>query len=130
MLSAAHDILKKQESANHTASVRQPISVDVFNFSIGPCSYMHEGLYRQNTELDLFPFLVQISVTLPVDFQGTNSSNSSRYDCNPVSTAVNGDSLHTMLTPSYSFLTLKFCERRHKKDIMLKNCLLSEQALK
>ncbi|TKS92358.1 Battenin Protein CLN3 [Collichthys lucidus] len=49
MLSAAHDILKKQESGNATASS---------------------------------------SVTLPVDFQGGNSSNSSRYDCNPVSTAA------------------------------------------
>ncbi|XP_019118103.1 battenin isoform X2 [Larimichthys crocea] len=49
MLSAAHDILKKQESGNATASS---------------------------------------SVTLAVDFQGGNSSNSSRYDCNPVSTAA------------------------------------------
>ncbi|XP_041633892.1 battenin isoform X2 [Cheilinus undulatus] len=49
MLSAAHDILKKQESENNTASV---------------------------------------SGTLSVDFQGGNSSNSSRYDCNPVSTAA------------------------------------------
>ncbi|XP_008283958.1 battenin isoform X2 [Stegastes partitus] len=49
MLSAAHDILKKQESENATASS---------------------------------------SVTLTVDFQAGNSSNSSRYDCNPVSTAA------------------------------------------
>ncbi|XP_076609465.1 battenin [Chaetodon auriga] len=49
MLSAAHDILKKQESGNTTASA---------------------------------------SVTLAVDVQGGNSSNSSRYDCNPVSTAA------------------------------------------
>uniref|UniRef100_A0A8D3CAC5 Battenin n=1 Tax=Scophthalmus maximus TaxID=52904 RepID=A0A8D3CAC5_SCOMX len=45
MLSAAHDILKKQESGN-------------------------------------------TSTTLAVDFQAGNSSNSSRYDCNPVSTAA------------------------------------------
>lgn len=49
MLSAAHDILKKQESGNATAST---------------------------------------TATLAVDFQGGNSSNSSRYDCNPVSTAA------------------------------------------
>ncbi|XP_060946002.1 battenin isoform X1 [Limanda limanda] len=49
MLSAAHDILKKQESHNTTAPTEP---------------------------------------TLPVDFQGGNSSNSSRYDCNPVSTAA------------------------------------------
>ncbi|XP_074511098.1 battenin isoform X3 [Sebastes fasciatus] len=49
MLSAAHDILQKQESQNATAST---------------------------------------SATLAVDFQGGNSSNSSRYDCNPVSTAA------------------------------------------
>ncbi|AWP18366.1 putative battenin [Scophthalmus maximus] len=49
MLSAAHDILKKQESGNATAST---------------------------------------STTLAVDFQAGNSSNSSRYDCNPVSTAA------------------------------------------
>ncbi|XP_054464291.1 battenin [Anoplopoma fimbria] len=49
MLSAAHDILKKQESQNGTAST---------------------------------------SPTLAVEFQGGNSSNSSRYDCNPVSTAA------------------------------------------
>uniref|UniRef100_A0A3Q3VW41 Battenin n=1 Tax=Mola mola TaxID=94237 RepID=A0A3Q3VW41_MOLML len=49
MLSAAHDILKNQESANSTAST---------------------------------------SATLAVDFQVGNSSNSSRYDCNPVSTAA------------------------------------------
>ncbi|XP_078126443.1 battenin [Sander vitreus] len=49
MLSAAHDILKKQETANTTAST---------------------------------------SATLAMDFQGGNSSNSSRYDCNPVSTAA------------------------------------------
>lgn len=49
MLSAAYDILQKQESTNATASA---------------------------------------SVTLDVDFQGRNSSNSSRYDCNPVSTAA------------------------------------------
>lgn len=49
MLSAAHDILKKQESKNTTAST---------------------------------------PATLAVDFQGGNSSNSSRYDCNPVSTAA------------------------------------------
>nr|XP_020463954.1 battenin isoform X2 [Monopterus albus] len=46
MLSAAHDILKKQESENATAS------------------------------------------TTAMDFQGGNSSNSSRYDCNPVSTGA------------------------------------------
>ncbi|XP_053299152.1 battenin isoform X2 [Pleuronectes platessa] len=49
MLSAAHDILKKQESHKTTASTE---------------------------------------ATLAVDFQGGNSSNSSRYDCNPVSTAA------------------------------------------
>ncbi|KAF1380119.1 hypothetical protein PFLUV_G00183200 [Perca fluviatilis] len=49
MLSAAHDILTKQETANTTAST---------------------------------------SATLAMDFQGGNSSNSSRYDCNPVSTAA------------------------------------------
>ncbi|XP_032394018.1 battenin isoform X2 [Etheostoma spectabile] len=49
MLSAAHDILKKQETANTTAST---------------------------------------SATLAMDFQVGNSSNSSRYDCNPVSTAA------------------------------------------
>ncbi|XP_036945593.1 battenin [Acanthopagrus latus] len=49
MLSAAHDILKHQESGNTTAST---------------------------------------SATLALDFQGGNSSNSSRYDCNPVSTAA------------------------------------------
>lgn len=51
MLSAAHDILKKQESGNSTASA---------------------------------------SVTLAVNFQAGNSSNSSssNYDCNPVSTAA------------------------------------------
>ncbi|XP_041812834.1 battenin isoform X2 [Chelmon rostratus] len=49
MLSAAHDILKKQESGNTTAPT---------------------------------------SATSAVDFQGGNSSNSSRYDCNPVSTAA------------------------------------------
>ncbi|KAI3360311.1 hypothetical protein L3Q82_014621 [Scortum barcoo] len=49
MLSAAHDILTKQESGNTTAST---------------------------------------SATLAMDFQGGNSSNSSRYDCNPVSTAA------------------------------------------
>lgn len=49
MLSAAHDILKKQESQNATAS-----------------SW----------------------VTLAVDVQAGNSSNSSSYDCNPVSTAA------------------------------------------
>nr|XP_046270500.1 battenin [Scatophagus argus] len=49
MLSAAHDILKKQESGNTTASTL---------------------------------------VTVAIDFQGGNSSNSSRYDCNPVSTAA------------------------------------------
>ncbi|XP_034749421.1 battenin [Etheostoma cragini] len=49
MLSAAHDILNKQETANTTAST---------------------------------------SATLAMDFQGGNSSNSSRYDCNPVSTAA------------------------------------------
>ncbi|XP_042360623.1 battenin isoform X2 [Plectropomus leopardus] len=49
MLSAAHDILIKQESENATAST---------------------------------------SASLAVDFQGGNSSNSSRYDCNPVSTAA------------------------------------------
>lgn len=49
MLSAAHDILKKQESQNATASS---------------------------------------SVTFAVDIQAGNSSNSSSYDCNPVSTAA------------------------------------------
>lgn len=49
MLSAAHDILKKQESQNATASSL---------------------------------------VTLAVDVQAGNSSNSSSYDCNPVSTAA------------------------------------------
>ncbi|XP_044038004.1 battenin isoform X4 [Siniperca chuatsi] len=49
MLSAAHDVLKKQESGNATVSA---------------------------------------SATLAVGFQGGNSSNSSRYDCNPVSTAA------------------------------------------
>ncbi|XP_060883005.1 battenin [Labrus mixtus] len=49
MLSAAHDILKKQSSENNTASA---------------------------------------SASLTVDFQSGNSSNSSRYDCNPVSTAA------------------------------------------
>nr|XP_043906818.1 battenin isoform X1 [Solea senegalensis] len=49
MLSAAHDILKKQESENATAST---------------------------------------SATLDLHLQGGNSSNSSRYDCNPVSTAA------------------------------------------
>ncbi|XP_029015668.1 battenin [Betta splendens] len=49
MLSAAHDILKKQESKNATSSIQ---------------------------------------TTLTMDFQGGNSSNSSRYDCNPVSTAA------------------------------------------
>ncbi|XP_056258375.1 battenin isoform X1 [Seriola aureovittata] len=49
MLSAAHDILKKQESENGTAPTPP---------------------------------------TVAVDFQGRNSSNSSRYDCNPVSTAA------------------------------------------
>lgn len=49
MLSAAHDILKKQESKNATASV---------------------------------------SSTLNVDIEGGNKTNSSRYDCNPVSTAA------------------------------------------
>ncbi|XP_038565792.1 battenin isoform X2 [Micropterus salmoides] len=49
MLSAAHDILEKQESGNTTAST---------------------------------------SAKLAVNFQGGNSSNSSRYDCNPVSTAA------------------------------------------
>ncbi|XP_018553866.1 LOW QUALITY PROTEIN: battenin-like [Lates calcarifer] len=49
MLSAAHDILKKQESENATANTPS---------------------------------------TLTVDFQGGNSSNGSRYDCNPVSTAA------------------------------------------
>ncbi|XP_071330926.1 battenin isoform X2 [Trachinotus anak] len=49
MLSAAHDILKKQESENATAPT---------------------------------------PATVAVDFHGGNSSNSSRYDCNPVSTAA------------------------------------------
>ncbi|KAM6966547.1 battenin isoform 2-T2 [Tautogolabrus adspersus] len=49
MLSAAHDILKKQSSENNTATA---------------------------------------SASLTVDFQSGNSSNSSRYDCNPVSTAA------------------------------------------
>ncbi|KAM9843091.1 battenin [Aulostomus maculatus] len=50
MLSAAHDILKKQESSNSTAST---------------------------------------STALAADFQGVSSRNgSSRYDCNPVSTAA------------------------------------------
>uniref|UniRef100_A0A672Z2Y4 Battenin n=1 Tax=Sphaeramia orbicularis TaxID=375764 RepID=A0A672Z2Y4_9TELE len=49
MLSAAHDILKKQESENATASV---------------------------------------SFTLNADVHGGNKTNSSRYDCNPVSTAA------------------------------------------
>uniref|UniRef100_A0A3Q0S689 Battenin n=1 Tax=Amphilophus citrinellus TaxID=61819 RepID=A0A3Q0S689_AMPCI len=49
MLSAAHDILKKQESQNDTAST---------------------------------------SASLHVDFQVRNSSNSSIYDCNPVSTSA------------------------------------------
>ncbi|XP_070778654.1 battenin [Enoplosus armatus] len=49
MLSAAHDILRKQESGNATLST---------------------------------------SATLAVDVQGRNGSNSSRYDCNPVSTAA------------------------------------------
>ncbi|KAM9345959.1 battenin [Symphorus nematophorus] len=49
MLSAAHDILKKQEPGNATAST---------------------------------------TATSAVDFPGGNSSNSSRYDCNPVSTAA------------------------------------------
>lgn len=50
MLSAAHDILKKQQSENVTTSTS--------------------------------------TTTFAVDFQGGNSSNSSRYDCNPVSTAA------------------------------------------
>ncbi|XP_068435184.1 battenin isoform X1 [Clinocottus analis] len=49
MLSAAHDILKEQESKNGTAPT---------------------------------------SATMAVEPQGGNSSNSSRYDCNPVSTAA------------------------------------------
>uniref|UniRef100_A0A669C7G0 Battenin n=1 Tax=Oreochromis niloticus TaxID=8128 RepID=A0A669C7G0_ORENI len=49
MLSAAHDILEKQETRNETAST---------------------------------------SASLHVDFQVGNSSNSSIYDCNPVSTAA------------------------------------------
>ncbi|XP_031727050.1 battenin [Anarrhichthys ocellatus] len=49
MLSAAHDILQKQESQNGT---------------------------------------LPTSATSAVEFQGGNSSNSSRYDCNPVSTAA------------------------------------------
>uniref|UniRef100_H3D912 Battenin n=1 Tax=Tetraodon nigroviridis TaxID=99883 RepID=H3D912_TETNG len=49
MLSAAHDILRKQELGNSTATA---------------------------------------SATSPVDLQGRNSSNASRYDCNPVSTAA------------------------------------------
>ncbi|XP_070704352.1 battenin isoform X1 [Pempheris klunzingeri] len=49
MLSGAHDILKKQDTKNATASA---------------------------------------SVTLAADFHGGNSSNSSRYDCNPISTAA------------------------------------------
>lgn len=65
MLSAAHDILKKQESANNTASVRKHISVDVFCIRIGPCSYMHftvftdKHLKSHDPALDLtyFPFL-------------------------------------------------------------------------
>ncbi|KAM7386115.1 hypothetical protein PAMA_008974 [Pampus argenteus] len=50
MLSAAHDILKKQQSVNASSSTS--------------------------------------TTTFVVDFQGGNSSNSSRYDCNPVSTAA------------------------------------------
>lgn len=40
-----------------------------------------------------FSLTIKASVTLDVDFQGRNSSNSSRYDCNPVSTAVTHSSI-------------------------------------
>ncbi|XP_035511104.1 battenin isoform X2 [Morone saxatilis] len=64
MLSAAHDILKRQESGNATASN---------------------------------------SPTVAVDFQGGNSSNSSRYDCNPVSTAA------VLLADILPTLVIKLC---------------------
>ncbi|MED6256608.1 hypothetical protein ATANTOWER_030350 [Ataeniobius toweri] len=54
MLSAAHDILEKQESKNSTSA----------------------------------------SDKLTVDFRAGNSSNSSGYDCSPVTTGVRGDSAH------------------------------------
>uniref|UniRef100_A0A3Q3RIN5 Battenin n=1 Tax=Mastacembelus armatus TaxID=205130 RepID=A0A3Q3RIN5_9TELE len=64
MLSAAHDILKKQESENGTAST---------------------------------------TFTLSVDFHGRNSSNSSRYDCNPISTAA------VLLADILPTLIIKIC---------------------
>uniref|UniRef100_A0A8C4P045 Battenin n=1 Tax=Dicentrarchus labrax TaxID=13489 RepID=A0A8C4P045_DICLA len=60
MLSAAHDILKRQESGNNSA-------------------------------------------TVAVDFQVGNSSNSSRYDCNPVSTAA------VLLADILPTLVIKLC---------------------
>ncbi|XP_026215297.1 battenin [Anabas testudineus] len=63
MLSAAHDILKKQQSENSTSTL----------------------------------------ATLTVDFQGGNSSNSSRYDCNPVSTAA------VLLADILPTLVIKLC---------------------
>uniref|UniRef100_A0A7N8XJB8 Battenin n=1 Tax=Mastacembelus armatus TaxID=205130 RepID=A0A7N8XJB8_9TELE len=62
MLSAAHDILKKQESENGTTTF-----------------------------------------TLSVDFHGRNSSNSSRYDCNPISTAA------VLLADILPTLIIKIC---------------------
>lgn len=43
-----------------------------------------------------FFLTIKASVTLDVDFQGRNSSNSSRYDCNPVSTAVTQSSVQLL----------------------------------
>ncbi|CAK6980557.1 battenin [Scomber scombrus] len=65
MLSAAHDILKKQQSENAT----EPTSTIAFG----------------------------------VDFQGGKSSNSSRYDCNPVSTAA------VLLADILPTLLIKLC---------------------
>lgn len=55
--------------------------------------------------LFFFFFLnTKASVTLDVDFQGRNSSNSSRYDCNPVSTAVTHSSVEPLNWQKYAIL--------------------------
>jgi battenin len=84
MLSAAHDILTKQQSDNSTTPVRiKPIYRPIgYKSSILELGFAI-ALFKQ------FLSLLQTPPSLNGDFEVRNSSNSTRYDCNPVSTAVN-----------------------------------------
>lgn len=85
MLSAAHDILEKQESENSTTSVRkQRCFLIKSTDSITDVFLIHFFLF----------FTFQAPPELVGNVPSGNKSNSSGYDCSPVSTGVRGDQPH------------------------------------